>query len=322
MVVNKKSRDIIGSYMLTSKYARIVNGKKESWGEAIDRVMSMHKRHLSEKGIDITSKDLKDVIDDVHLGYSNKVFLGAQRGLQYGGDQMFSHNMRLYNCSGSYVDRVEFFKELFYILLCGAGGGFSVQKIHTKKLPKVKGIDNLKSAKFVAEDSIEGWSECAHAIIEAHFYGRPRPDFDLSKIRPKGSFISGGFKAPGSQPLRYCLKKIDEIMSNAKGRQLRPFELHRLACVIADSVISGGIRRSALISQFDADDIEMMECKTGDWFSKYPELARANNSVIILPSTPKHVYDNVFNSIKCFGEPGVIFAPNEFIVFNPLSIAA
>lgn len=312
----KGSRELIGDWMYVSKYARVIDGKKEQWGQSVDRVMDMHRKHLIEKLGNI-SNELESQIQYARFHYLNQTVLGAQRGLQFGGEQMFPHNMRLYNCSGSFVDRLEFFREVYYILLCGAGAGFSVQKVHTNKLPKVKGIDNLKSEKHVAEDSIEGWAECAYKLIYAHYHNKPRPDFDLSNIRPKGAIISGGFKAPGPAPLRKCLNALDKVLSGAKGRKMRPFELHRMTCLIADSVISGGIRRSALISQFDADDVEMMACKTGEWWSQYPELARANNSVIILPTTPKEVYDNVFQFIKEFGEPGIIFLPNEYIVTNP-----
>lgn len=312
----KESRELIGDWIYVSKYSRVVDGKKENWSQSVDRVMDMHRKHIIEK-LGSINNELESQIQFARFHYLNQTILGAQRGLQYGGEQMFPHNMRLYNCSGSYVDRLEFFHELYYILLCGAGAGFSVQKVHTNKLPKVKGIDNFKTEKHIAEDSIEGWADCAYKLICAHYHGLARPDFDLSNIRPKGSFISGGFKAPGPEPLRKCLRLLEKILSGAKGRKMRPFELHRMACVIADSVISGGIRRSALISQFDADDVEMMSCKTGEWWSLYPELARANNSVIILPTTPKEVYDKVFQFIKEFGEPGIIFLPNEYIVTNP-----
>ena len=100
-------------------------------------------------------------------------------------------------------------------------------------------------------------------------------------MRPKGAFITGGFRAPGPEPLMKCLSKMGKVLGKIRGRKATPFEVHRLACLIADAVISGGIRRSALLCQFDADDREMLTCKTGGWFSEFPELARANNSAII-----------------------------------------
>src|SRR5690606_14707908 len=140
---------------------------------------------------------------------------------------------------------------------------------------------------------------------------------DVSPIRAKGAFISGGFKAPGPEPLVKCLNLLDTYLKGMKGRKIRPFEAHLLACTIADAVISGGVRRSALIVLFAADDEEMLACKTGDWFPKYPQLARANNSAIILPDTPKEVYERIFNFTKQYGEPGFAFLQSVYHVYNP-----
>ena len=221
------------------------------------------------------------------------------------------------NCSGSYVNRISFFQELMYLLLCGCGSGYSVQKVHANQLPKVKGVDLSRKMTVVIDDSIEGWAYAVNNLVESHYFGLPQVEFDYSKIRKRGSFISGGFKAPGPEPLRKCLSKMDKVLRKIRGRKATPFELHRLNCMIADAVISGGIRRAALSCQFDADDDEMLMCKTGNWFSEFPELARSNNSAIILPSTPREIYERVFLFAKEYGEPGVIFSFHPDVVFNP-----
>jgi ribonucleoside-diphosphate reductase alpha chain len=313
------SRKEIGDYIFVSKYARTVNGKKETWDQSIDRVMEMHWRHLADD-MTISDSSLDDLSKEMSFAeklYRNQVILGAQRALQYGGNTLLKHHARNYNCAGSYANRISFFQELMYLLLCGSGTGYSVQKVHVNQLPKMKGVDTSKQTTYVIDDSIEGWSHAVNALIESHYFGLPEVVFDSSRVRPKGAFITGGFRAPGPEPLMKCLSKMGKVLGKIRGRKATPFEVHRLACLIADAVISGGIRRSALLCQFDADDREMLTCKTGGWFSEFPELARANNSAIILPSTPKEVYENIFSSIKQFGEPGIIFSFHPDIVYNP-----
>lgn len=313
------SRKEIGDYIFVSKYARTVHGKKETWDQSIDRVMEMHWRHLADD-MTISDSSLDDLSKEMSFAeklYRNQVILGAQRALQYGGNTLLKHHARNYNCAGSYANRISFFQELMYLLLCGSGTGYSVQKVHVNQLPKMKGVDMSKQTTYVIDDSIEGWSHAVNALIESHYFGLPEVVFDSSRVRPKGAFITGGFRAPGPEPLMKCLSKMGKVLGKIRGRKATPFEVHRLACLIADAVISGGIRRSALLCQFDADDREMLTCKTGGWFSEFPELARANNSAIILPSTPKEVYENIFSSIKQFGEPGIIFSFHPDIVHNP-----
>lgn len=314
------SRKEIGDYIFVSKYARTVNGKKETWDQSVDRVMDMHYRHLAD---DMAIKEGNEKEIDSYLKfaerlYRDQVILGAQRALQYGGDSLLKNHSRNFNCTGSYIDRIEFFQELMHLLLCGAGAGYSVQRVHTEKLPKLKGVDEKSDpVNIVIDDSIEGWAFAVGEVVKAHYLNLPSINFDYSLIRPKGSFISGGFKAPGPEPLKKCIEKLNKVLRKIKGRKATPFELHRMACIIADAVISGGIRRSALLCQFDADDEEMLNCKTGNWFSEYPELARANNSAVILPNTPKETYDKIFKSIKEFGEPGLVFLSHKDVVYNP-----
>lgn len=314
------SRKEIGDYIFVSKYARTVNGKKETWDQSVDRVMDMHHRHLAD---DMAIKEGNEKEIDSYLKfaerlYRDQVILGAQRALQYGGDSLLKNHSRNFNCTGSYMDRIEFFQELMHLLLCGAGAGYSVQRVHTEKLPKLKGVDEKSDpVNIVIDDSIEGWAFAVGEVVKVHYLNLPSINFDYSLIRPKGSFISGGFKAPGPEPLKKCIEKLNKVLRKIKGRKATPFELHRMACIIADAVISGGIRRSALLCQFDADDEEMLNCKTGNWFSEYPELARANNSAVILPNTPKETYDKIFKSIKEFGEPGLVFLSHKDVVYNP-----
>jgi ribonucleoside-diphosphate reductase alpha chain len=301
-----------------SKYSQTHDGKKETWQEAVNRVMDMHLKRYSGMVKPEDEAEFSKMFAHAYSLYSEQRVLGAQRALQYGGELMLEKHARFYNCSSTYIDRVCVFEEIMYLLLCGAGTGYSVQHIHTDRLPVPKGFDNSKQAeKFVIPDTIEGWAEAVGKMMTAYYYGGADIEFDYSAIRPKGAYIRGGFKAPGPEPLRQAIEKCHHIITRIKGRKLRPFELHYLICICANSVVTGGVRRSAMISIFDADDAEMAACKTGNWIATMPELCRSNNSAAILPDTPKEVFDSIYENTKLYGEPGFVFIDSPWFVFNP-----
>lgn len=317
-MIEKDSRPVVGEYVFLSKYSQTHNGKKETWQEAVNRVMDMHLKRYSGMVKPEDEAEFSKMFAHAYSLYSEQRVLGAQRALQYGGELMLEKHARFYNCSSTYVDRVRVFEEIMYLLLCGAGTGYSVQHVHTDRLPVPKGFDNSKQAeKFVIPDTIEGWAEAVGKMMTAYYYGGADIEFDYSAIRPKGAYIRGGFKAPGPEPLRQAIEKCHHIITRIKGRKLRPFELHYLICICANGVVTGGVRRSAMISIFDADDAEMAACKTGNWIATMPELCRSNNSAAILPDTPKEVFDNIYENTKLYGEPGFVFIDSPWFVFNP-----
>lgn len=317
-MIEKDSRPVVGEYVFLSKYSQTHDGKKETWQEAVNRVMDMHLKRYSGMVKPEDEAEFSKMFAHAYSLYSEQRVLGAQRALQYGGELMLEKHARFYNCSSTYVDRVRVFEEIMYLLLCGAGTGYSVQHVHTDRLPVPKGFDNSKQAeKFVIPDTIEGWAEAVGKMVTAYYYGGADIEFDYSAIRPKGAYIRGGFKAPGPEPLRQAIEKCHHIITRIKGRKLRPFELHYLICICANSVVTGGVRRSAMISIFDADDAEMAACKTGNWIATMPELCRSNNSAAILPDTPKEVFDNIYENTKLYGEPGFVFIDSPWFVFNP-----
>ena len=312
------SRNIISDYIFYSKYSRVKeDGTKESWEESISRVMQMHWSFFENKITEGKREAFLKVFNTAWSAYENRLILGSQRALQYGGEQLLKNHLRLYNCTSSYLNRVAFFEECMESLLSGEGTGYSVQKVHTEQLPVMKGVDSSKKVVFEIPDSIEGWARSVGMLIEHYYYNLPIIEFDYSQIRPEGSFISGGFKAPGPEPLKVCHSKIKTILDKVNNRKLRPFELHYITCIIADAVISGGIRRSAMIALFDIDDIEMLSCKTGNWFQMYPELCRCNNSAVIFEDTPKEEYLKIMKYIKEYGEPGIIFLSDPDQMLNP-----
>lgn len=317
-MIEKDSRPVVGEYVFLSKYSQTHDGKKETWKEAVNRVMDMHLKRYSGMVKPEDEAEFSKMFAHAYSLYSEQRVLGAQRALQYGGELMLEKHARFYNCSSTYVDRVRVFEEIMYLLLCGAGTGYSVQHVHTDRLPVPKGFDNSKQAeKFVIPDTIEGWAEAVGKMMTAYYYGGADIEFDYSAIRPKGAYIRGGFKAPGPEPLRQAIEKCHHIITRIKGRKLRPFELHYLICICANSVVTGGVRRSAMISIFDADDAEMAACKTGNWIATMPELCRSNNSAAILPDTPKEVFDSIYENTKLYGEPGFVFIDSPWFVFNP-----
>lgn len=317
-MIEKDSRPVVGEYVFLSKYSQTHDGKKETWQEAVNRVMDMHLKRYSGRVKPEDEAEFSKMFAHAYSLYSEQRVLGAQRALQYGGELMLEKHARFYNCSSTYVDRVRVFEEIMYLLLCGAGTGYSVQHVHTDRLPVPKGFDNSKQAeKFVIPDTIEGWAEAVGKMMTAYYYGGADIEFDYSAIRPKGAYIRGGFKAPGPEPLRQAIEKCHHIITRIKGRKLRPFELHYLICICANSVVTGGVRRSAMISIFDADDAEMAACKTGNWIATMPELCRSNNSAAILPDTPKEVFDSIYENTKLYGEPGFVFIDSPWFVFNP-----
>lgn len=317
-MIEKDSRPVVGEYVFLSKYSQTHDGKKETWQDAVNRVMDMHLKRYSGMVKPEDKAEFSKMFAHAYSLYSEQRVLGAQRALQYGGELMLEKHARFYNCSSTYVDRVRVFEEIMYLLLCGAGTGYSVQHVHTDRLPVPKGFDNSKQAeKFVIPDTIEGWAEAVGKMMTAYYYGGADIEFDYSAIRPKGAYIRGGFKAPGPEPLRQAIEKCHHIITRIKGRKLRPFELHYLICICANGVVTGGVRRSAMISIFDADDAEMAACKTGNWIATMPELCRSNNSAAILPDTPKEVFDSIYENTKLYGEPGFVFIDSPWFVFNP-----
>lgn len=295
-----------GAFILniSDKCGEITNYKTREFCK--DYTLSM-KTGKTSKMFKVSEIEEKSIYDDVWC-------------LEVEEDKSFilSNGIVTGNCSSTYVDRVSVFEESMYLLLCGCGVGYSVQHCHVNKLPVPMGFNHsLPNSQFTVPDTIEGWAEAIGLLMTAYYEGRPDIDFDYSMIRPRGAFIRGGFSAPGPEPLKEAIEKIHSIVEKIKGRKLRPFELHYIICVFANSVVTGGVRRSAMISIFDADDVEMASCKTGDWITTMPELCRSNNSAAILPDTSKEIFDKIYEFTKKYGEPGFVFIDSTNFVYNP-----
>jgi ribonucleoside-triphosphate reductase (thioredoxin) len=328
-MINKNTRKLMAEAKFYDSYSRYLEEEKryENWEEAIDRVMNMHEKKYKvelEK-----SPELKRLFSEVEMAYKNKMFLGAQRALQFGGEQIMKHNSKLYNCTVTYCDRVEVFKEIKYQLLAGSGVGFSVQKQHIIKMPLVKRKNSDKTMMFQIPDSIEGWSDSVQVLMESYMdenskYFGANILFDYSLIREKGSLITGGFKAPGHKPLKKALETIINLINEQfKDKDIDSFKMepilaYDIIMFIADAVISGGVRRSATICMFSKDDDKMLNAKTGDWHIKNPQRGRSNNSVMLLrKETSLAEFQHIMKSVKDVGEPGFIFTDDLEYLYNP-----
>jgi len=318
-----KTAQLMADAKFYESYARYNDDlqRYETWPEAVSRVMDMHRTRYAS----VMTPKLSQLLDYAQKAYTAKEILGAQRALQFGGDQLLRKNAKMYNCTATYCDRSAFFQEAFWLMLCGCGVGFSVQKQHISKLPSI--VHRTKQAKTViVDDSIEGWADAAGALMHSFFdedseYKQRKLYFDLTQIRPKGAEISGGFKAPGPEPLRKALDKIEKLIKDelsSGATRLRPIVAYDCMMHLADAVISGGVRRAATICLFSHDDEEMIKAKTGDWFINNPQRGRSNNSAVLLrDSTQFEEFQEIMESVQHSGEPGFVWTDDLEILFNP-----
>ncbi len=313
-------------YVFASKYSRYLPEKKrrETYGEAVDRVLGMHREHFAVKGLDIG-----DLLEITGQAMRERRVLGSQRALQFGGEPILDKNARLYNCTTSYCDRPRFFQEAMWLLLCGCGVGFSVQRHHIQRLPGIAGPHGAEAV-FHIEDSIEGWADALGALLSSYFVAdQPFPElagrvvsFDYGRIRPQGarlSYCPG--KAPGPEPLRRSLELIRSLLERCLARgldRLRPIDAYDMMMHASDAVLSGGVRRSATICLFSPDDEAMALAKTGNWFAENPQRARSNNSALLLRDrTTREQFDRLMVAVREFGEPGFVWADHPDMTFNP-----
>ena len=301
-------------HMKYAKYNPELN-RRETWSELVDRNIAMHKKKYPE---------LIDQIDEAYKYVYDKKILPSMRSLQFAGKPIEISPNRLYNCSYLPADHTDCFSEVMFLLLSGCGVGYSVQQHHIKDLPNITKPFDKRTRRFVIGDSIEGWSDAVKVLIKSYL-GDKRTSkilFDYTDIRPKGArLVTSGGKAPGPQPLKECLIKVEGIL-NAKedGSTLSSIEVHDIICHIADAVLAGGIRRAALISLFSAADDEMISCKSGDWWESNPQRGRANNSAVLMRhKITEDFFMNLWKRVELSGagEPGIYLNNDKDWGTNP-----
>lgn len=306
-----KSNRLLSDIVTNRTYAKYLShiGRREIFEETINRNMNMF--------LDKFPKLSSDIVRAYKQVHDLKV-MPSMRSMQFGGESIIKNNVKLFNCSFAAINNQRMFAESLYLLMCGTGFGFSVQKHHVEKLPMIR--KPKEEGRYVVADSIEGWAEALNVLMQSYFNGGLRPIFDFSSIRAKGSRLSNGATAPGHEPLKAMLEVVENKLKGAIGRKLRPLEVYDIICMIADCVLSGGIRRAACICLFSKDDEEMLTSKQEQWWEKHPYRARSNNSVVLdRLFTTREDFDKVFDAcIKSnSGEPGFSWTNNIEMGYNP-----
>ena len=312
MEINQKILSDITVFLKYAKYTPELN-RRELWDELVTRNKEMHLKKYPE---------LTEEIESAYKFVYDKKVLPSMRSMQFAGKPIELSPNRIYNCAFAPIDDWRTFGEIMFLLLGGTGIGFSVQKHHVDKLPEIRKPNPTKFKRFLIGDSIEGWADAVKALMKSHFKGGSTIRFDYSDIRAKGAkLITSGGKAPGPQPLKECLVKIQGILdTKEEGDKLEPIEVHDIVCHIADAVLAGGIRRAALISLFSADDEEMISAKSGNWWELNPQRGRANNSAALLRrKVTKEFFQELWARIKASGagEPGIYFTNSKDWGTNP-----
>ena len=289
------------SFIFISRYSRWLpsQNRRESWDECVDRWWN----YFTDKVPSLSERpDVKEAILNLEV-------LPSMRSLMTAGIALDHDNTCLYNCSYLPIDSVESFAELFVILMNGTGTGYSVERQYTDKLPTVankivKNFDNV----IVVEDSKEGWGNALKTLFNDLYAGK-HPKWDLSKVRPSGARLKTfGGRASGPAPLDNLFKFLVKVFYNAQGRKLSALECHDTCCAIANAVIVGGVRRSAMISLSDLGDREIAMCKSGAWWEQAGFRSYANNSAVYRGRPPMgqflEEWTSLYNSHS--GERGMI----------------
>jgi ribonucleoside-triphosphate reductase (thioredoxin) len=312
MEISNKILSDITVYMKYAKYIPSLN-RRETWDELVTRNKNMHIEKYPELR--------KEILDAYKFVHDRKV-LPSMRSLQFGGKPIEISPNRIYNCAYLPIDDYRAFGETMFLLLGGTGVGYSVQKHHVEKLPEIRQPNLDRTRRYLIADSIEGWADAVKALMKSYFQGTSKLKFDFSDIRQKGArLVTSGGKAPGPQPLKECLIKVQGILDNKNdGDFLSSIEVHDIICHIADAVLAGGIRRAALISLFSADDEEMISCKSGNWWESNPQRGRANNSAALMRhKLTKSFFMDLWKRVELSGagEPGIYLTNDKDWGTNP-----
>jgi ribonucleoside-diphosphate reductase alpha chain len=315
--MNSRNEDlglkILSSITVFSKYARYMPNlkRRETWDEIVSRYEAMMVKKYPKQ---------KEAIAYSLPFIREKKVLPSMRALQFAGPAAEVNNARIYNCCYLPIDSVYSFSETMFLLLGGTGVGYSVQKHHVKQLPPIK--KPTRNRNYLIEDSIMGWADAIKMLMKAYLGEKSMPIFDFRSIREKGArLVTAGGKAPGPEPLKLCLFKIQTILDRKEdGEQLTTLECHDILCHIANSVLAGGIRRSAMISLFSHDDEDMLTCKFGNWYELNEQRGRANNSAVLeRDKITEEEFFNIWTRIEASdsGEPGVYWTNDKDWGTNP-----
>ena len=312
MDISTKILSKITVYMKYAKFLPKLN-RRETWTELVDRNRLMHIKKYPE---------LRDEIMKAYKLVKDKKILPSMRSMQFAGKPIEISPNRVYNCAYLPINDWRSFSETMFLLLGGTGVGYSVQKHHVEELPEIRKPNPNRSRRFLIADSIEGWADAVKILMKSYFFDGSSIKFDYTDIRAKGArLVTSGGKAPGPQPLKECLVKIEGMLKQKNdGDKLSTLETHDIVCHIADAVLAGGIRRAALISLFSAHDEEMISCKVGNWWELNPQRGRSNNSAVLMRhKITKEVFMDIWKRVELSGagEPGIYLSNDKDWGTNP-----
>lgn len=321
--MSSKGKKFLSDLKLYSDYLKWNDSlqRYETWQEACKDIIDGHKNKYQNPELDI-------LLDGVQVSMENMTVLASQRNLQYRAAQIKRSNLRMYNCTSTHAMRNTVFQEVFYLALNGCGVGVGLLKPFVKNISRIQ-KRTLGTKTYVIDDSIEGWANAAGVLMSSYFVDKaPFPEyagyevkFDGSMIREKGTYISGGFKAPGFEPLKTALEKIEQLLDNwiaTEGGELRPIIVGDIICHLSNAVLSGGVRRAALDFIVDPYDKEMIMSKTGNWYSENKQRERTNNSVLLLRDiTTKEQFEFLVHLNGGQNDIGFAFANSWFDMYNP-----
>ena len=266
------------NFIALSRYAKWVEaeGRRETWGETVDRYFSFMTNHLKTNHNYIPNEKL--VAELKEFVFERNV-MPSMRAVMTSGPALERDNVAGYNCAFLPVDSPRSFDETMYVLMCGTGVGFSVEYKYINKLPPVPEKLEKSDTVIVVEDSKQGWAKAYRELLALLWTGHI-PAIDVSKVRPAGARLKTmGGRSSGPQPLVNLFDFTIAKFKNATGRNLKPIECHDIMCKIGEVVVVGGVRRSAMISLSNINDIEMAQAKSGNWWEQSPQRALSNNSV-------------------------------------------
>jgi ribonucleoside-triphosphate reductase len=303
LVSNNPFPSVYEEFIYKSRYARWLEeeGRREDWGETVDRLVNYYRGN-----VDLVEKPGE--FDEIRDAIYNLEVMPSMRAMMTAGPALERCNVAAYNCAYLPVDSPRSFDEAMYILMCGTGVGYSVEKKYIDQLPRISEEFAESDTVIRVADSKEGWAKAFRELVSLLIAGQT-PQWDTSKVRPEGARLKTfGGRASGPKPLEDLFRFAIRLFQGAAGRRLTSLECHDLMCKVADVVVVGGVRRSAMISLFDVTDERMIESKTGAWWEANGQRRLANNSA---------VYDNRKPDMSLFmkkwktlydsksGEPGI-----------------
>ena len=266
------------NFIALSRYARWIpeNGRRETWGETVDRYVNYMTKHLKDN---YNYEPSASLVFEIRDSIFNRNVMPSMRGVMTAGPALDRDNVAGYNCSFLPVDSLRSFDEAMYILMCGTGVGFSVESVYVDKLPAVNEHFEKSNTVIVVEDSKAGWAKSLRELLALLWQGQI-PTWDVSNVRPAGARLKTfGGRASGPEPLVNLFEFCVSTVKHAAGRRLNSIEAHDIMCKIGEVVVVGGVRRSALISLSDLRDTDMAKAKAGAWWEATGHRALANNSV-------------------------------------------